>query len=97
MKVTNVQFYHAAPTDGMPERVKAYVTITFDDCFVVRNIRLVQMADGTMLVSMPSRKKPDGTHKDTAHAINRECRAMIDNAIFAEYERFCAKPETVKG
>lgn len=65
-------------------RTKAYVTITLDDCFVVRDIRVVEGQNG-LFVAMPSRKRPDGQFKDIAHPINTETRKMIEEAIFAEY------------
>jgi len=65
-------------------RTRAYVTITLDDCFVVRDIRVVEGQNG-FFVAMPSRKRPDGQFKDIAHPINTETRRMIEEAIFAEY------------
>ena len=67
------------------ERLKAYVTVTFDNCFVVRHIRIVKTEKG-MLVSMPSRKLPDGTHKDIAHPISQEFRKKLETQILAVYE-----------
>ena len=67
------------------ERLKAYVTITFDDCFVVRHIRIVKTEKG-MLVSMPSRKLPDGTHKDIAHPISQEFRKKLEDKVLGAYE-----------
>ncbi len=66
------------------ERLKAYVTVTFDDCFVVRHIRVVQTEKG-LLVSMPSRKLPDGTHKDIAHPINQDFRKKLEDRVLAVY------------
>ena len=67
------------------ERLKAYVTVTFDGCFVVRHIRIVQTEKG-LLVSMPSRKLPDGSHKDIAHPITQDFRKLLESRILAEYE-----------
>ena len=67
------------------ERLKAYVTITFDSCFVVRHIRVVKTEKG-LLVSMPSRKLPDGTHKDIAHPISQDFRKQIEEKVLAAYE-----------
>ncbi len=67
------------------ERLKAYVTVTFDDCFVVRHIRVVKTEKG-LLVSMPSRKLPDGTHKDIAHPINQDFRKKLEDKVLAVYE-----------
>ena len=67
------------------ERLKAYVTVTFDHCFVVRHVRIVK-TDKSLLVSMPSRKLPDGTHKDIAHPISQEFRKKLESVILAAYE-----------
>ncbi|MBI2915370.1 MAG: septation protein SpoVG family protein [Elusimicrobia bacterium] len=67
------------------ERLKAYVTITFDDAFVVRHVRIVKTEKG-LLVSMPSRKLPDGSHKDIAHPITQEFRKKLETKILAAYE-----------
>lgn len=68
------------------ERLKAYVTLTFDHCFVVRHVRVVQTEKG-LLVSMPSRKMPDGTHKDIAHPITQEFRKQVEDKVLAAFEQ----------
>ena len=68
------------------ERLKAYCTITFDHCFVVRHVRIV-LTDKGLLVCMPSRKSEDGQHYDICHPINREFRKVIEDAVLLEYER----------
>ena len=67
------------------DRLKAYVTVTFDNCFVVRHVRIVKTDKG-LLVSMPSRKLPDGSHKDIAHPISQEFRKKLEDVILAAYE-----------
>jgi len=67
------------------ERLKAYVTVTFDSCFVVRHIRVVKTQKG-YLVSMPSRKLSDGTHKDIAHPITQEFRKKMEDKVLAAFE-----------
>ena len=81
MEITEVRVY---PVDE--EKLKAYVTITFDNCFVVRDIKIIKGQEG-FFVSMPSRKRKDGTYKDVAHPLNNETRQKIESAILAEYER----------
>lgn len=85
MEITEVRVY---PVDE--EKLKAYVTITFDSCFVVRDIKIIKGQEG-LFVSMPSRKRKDGTYKDVAHPLNNDTRQNIENAILAEYERELAK------
>ena len=73
------------------ERLKAYVTVTFDNCFVVRHIRIVKTDKG-YLVSMPSRKMQDGTHKDIAHPINKDFRQQLESKVMAAFEEESKKP-----
>lgn len=67
------------------EKLKAYVTITFDSCFVVRDLKIINGKDG-LFVAMPSKKRKDGTFKDTAHPLNNETRNMIESAVLNAYE-----------
>jgi stage V sporulation protein G len=68
------------------EKLKAYATITFDNCFIVRDLKVIHGQSG-LFVAMPSKKRKDGTYKDTAHPINSETRAMIEAKVLEEYER----------
>lgn len=71
------------------EKLKAYVTITFDATFVVRDVKIIQGEKGLFL-AMPSRKLPDGTHRDIAHPVNAEMRHRIEERVFAEYHKAVA-------
>lgn len=66
-------------------RMKAIVSVTFDNEFVVHDIKVIEGQNG-MFVAMPSRKTPNGEFKDTAHPINSETRQKIQNAIMEKYE-----------
>ncbi len=81
MEVTEVRVF---PVNE--EKLKAYVTITFDDCFVVRDLKVINGNNG-LFVAMPSKKRKDGTFKDTAHPLNNETRRMIEEKVLAEYEK----------
>ena len=72
MQVTEVRVF---PVDE--DKLRAYVTITFDHCFVIRDLKIIRGTTG-FFVSMPSKKRKDGTYKDIAHPINNETRAMIE-------------------
>jgi stage V sporulation protein G len=67
------------------DRLKAYVTITLDNCFVVRDLKIINGNNG-LFVAMPSKKRKDGQFKDIAHPLNNETREMIENKIFEAYE-----------
>jgi stage V sporulation protein G len=81
MEVTEVRVF---PVDE--EKLKAYVTITIDDCFVVRDLKVIKGNNG-LFVAMPSKKRKDGTFRDTAHPLNNETREMIESKVLATYER----------
>jgi stage V sporulation protein G len=68
------------------EKLKAFVSIVFDQCFMVNDIKIIQGRDG-LFISMPSRKKKNGEFKDVAHPLNNETRRMIEVKVLAEYER----------
>ena len=65
-------------------RMKGRATVQLDDCFVVRDIRIID-GDNGLFIAMPSKKVPGG-HKDIAHPINRETRKMFEDAILEAYE-----------
>ncbi len=68
------------------DKLRAYVTITFDHCFVVRDLKVIRGTSG-LFVSMPSKRRKDGTYKDIAHPLNNETRRMMEDKIIVEYER----------
>lgn len=67
------------------ERLKAYVTITLDACFVVRDLKIIQ-GPGGLFVAMPSKKRKDGQYRDIAHPLNQQTREFLEDQIFAAYE-----------
>ncbi|MCK9478054.1 MAG: septation regulator SpoVG [Firmicutes bacterium] len=66
-------------------RMKAVVSVTFDNCFVVHDIKVIEGQE-KLFVAMPSRKTPDGEFKDIAHPINSEMREVLQSAIISKYE-----------
>lgn len=76
-------------------KMKAIVSVTFDNQFVVHDIKVIDGQNG-LFVAMPSRKMGDGDFRDIAHPINSETRERIQDAIFAEYERTLAEEEKAK-
>jgi stage V sporulation protein G len=66
--------------------VKAYVDIVFDNCLMVRDIKVILGPTG-LFVSMPGKKQTDGTYRELAYPANAENRHMIAQAILAEYEK----------
>jgi stage V sporulation protein G len=81
MEITEVRVF---PVNE--ERLKAYVTITLDNCFVVRDLKVINGNTG-LFVAMPAKRRKDGTFKDIAHPLNSETRERMEKTILAEYER----------
>jgi stage V sporulation protein G len=68
------------------DKLKAFVSITLDNCFVVRGIKIIKGANG-LFVAMPCRRKPDGTFQDLAHPINAETRQWMEGTILSQYAK----------
>lgn len=82
MQITDVRIRKIA-TDG---KMKAIVSVTFDDQFVIHDIKIIEGQNG-LFIAMPSRKTPDGEFKDIAHPINTNSREMIQKAILEAYDK----------
>jgi stage V sporulation protein G len=86
MKVTDVRI-RKITSEG---KMKAVVSVTFDDQFVVHDIKIIEGQNGPF-IAMPSRKMGEGDFRDIAHPINSDTRSMIQNAIFSRYEELEAQ------
>ena len=82
MTITDVRVRKIA-SEG---KMKAIVSVTFDNEFVVHDIKVIEGQNG-LFIAMPSRKTPDGEFKDNAHPINTETRERIQGAILEAYEK----------
>ena len=81
MKVTDVRL-RKIQTDG---RMKALVSITLDEAFVIHDLRVIEGNSG-LFVAMPSKRTPDGEFRDIAHPINSEMRQEIQDAVMKVYD-----------
>ncbi len=81
MKITSVKVRKIEKEDS---RMKGIASIVIDDCFAIKDIRIIQGED-KLFIAMPSRKYPDGEYRDVAHPINGETRKMFEDAIIEEY------------
>lgn len=81
MQITEVRI-RMIDTEG---KMRAVASVTFDDCFVVHDIKIIDGQNG-MFLAMPSRKSEDG-HRDIAHPLNPSTRNMIKEAVFDAYDR----------
>jgi len=85
MNITDIRIRKVDATGKM----KAIVSVTFDDMFVVHDMKIIEGASG-LFIAMPSRKTPNGDFKDIAHPINSETRELIQRVILEEYEKMPA-------
>ena len=85
MEITDVK---VIPVDD--EKLKAFVSIVFDHCFVVTDIKVIHGPKG-LFVSMPSKKRKNGTFRDIAHPLNNETRRMIEELIIERYNEVLAE------
>jgi stage V sporulation protein G len=79
MKITDIRIF---PVDE--PKLKAFVSIIFDNCFIISDIKVIEGNNGLFL-SMPSKKRRDGTFKDIAHPLNSDTRKMMEDAVIAAY------------
>lgn len=81
MEITSIKVFPVAE-----DRLKAFATIVFDNCFVVRDLKIIQGNKG-LFVAMPSKRCKDGTFKDMAHPLNSETRTLIEDLVIHEYHK----------
>lgn len=89
MDITDVRIF---PVDE--KRVKAYASIVFDDCFIVRDLKVIQ-GESKVFVAMPSKKMKDGSFRDTVHPLNNVTRQMIEESVLGAYEQEISRPQTL--
>lgn len=71
---------------GNEGKLRAYVSVTFDDSFVIHNLKVINGQSG-IFVAMPSRKTTSGEFKDVAHPINSAFREILQRAVLEAYNR----------
>ena len=86
MNITDVRVRRVAKEGKM----KAVVSITIDEEFVVHDIKVIEGEKG-LFIAMPSRKATDGEYRDIAHPINSETREKIQGIILQKYEQVLAE------
>ncbi len=86
MNITQVKVFPVAE-----EKLKAYVSIVLDDCFLVSDLKVIHGPNG-LFISMPSKRKKNGEFKDIAHPLNRETRERMEKRILEEYEKVKMSP-----
>ena len=81
MDITEVRVFPVSE-----ERLKAYVTITLDNCFVVRDLKVINGNTG-LFVAMPAKRRKDGTFKDIAHPLNNTMRQYLEEKVLGVYKQ----------
>lgn len=92
MQITDVRVRKIAKEGKM----KAVVSVTFDNTFVVHDIKVIE-GDKGLFIAMPSKKTTDGEFRDIAHPINSEAREMIQEKILSAYEEAMNQPDFEEG
>lgn len=88
MEITDIRIRRV----GAEGKLKAYVTVTFDDCFVVHNVKVIEGKNGAF-IAMPSRKTKVGDYKDVAHPINSDFRNLLQAKILEAFNKEPADEE----
>src|SRR5438093_6144895 len=78
------------------ERLKAYVTITLDNCFVIRDLKVINGNTG-LFIAMPAKRRKDGSYKDIAHPLNADTRDRMERMILDEYDKQVRRPNGATG
>lgn len=76
-------------------KLKAFASITLNNCFVIRGLKIIEGKSGTF-VAMPSRKRKDGEYQDIAHPINNEARATMERVILRAYREELEKAKVTE-
>ena len=93
MEITEVKVFPAKETGS---RLKAYATLVFDNCFIIRDLKIIE-GDKGLFVSMPSRRRKDGTFRDIVHPLNSDTRKRIEDTIIIEYNKAAAPGGSIEG
>ncbi|MBW7956606.1 MAG: septation regulator SpoVG [Deltaproteobacteria bacterium] len=91
MRITEIK---VLPVDG-DEKLKAYVTIKLDDCFVVRDMKVIKGNTG-YFVAMPAKKMKDGTYRDLVHPLDKPTRQMLEEQVMSEFNKVLAEGDSAQ-
>ena len=88
MEITEVRVFPVKED----EKLKAFVSIVLDNCFIISDIKIINGNKG-LFISMPSKRKKDGTFRDIAHPLNSQTRKHIEDVILDEYNNAISSQE----
>jgi stage V sporulation protein G len=77
-------------------KLKAFASITLEDQFVIRGLKVIEGNSNRMFVAMPSRKRPDGKHQDIAHPITQGMREYVEDVVISEYRKEIERAKTAQ-
>lgn len=80
MEVTDIKIYPVGE-----EKLRAFVSVVLDHCFRISDIKIIHGANGRFL-SMPSKRRRDGSYRDIAHPLNADMRRYLEDVIFQHYD-----------
>lgn len=92
MQITDIRIRRISKEGKM----KAVVSITFDNAFVVHDIKIIEGEKG-LFIAIPSRKAADGEYRDIAHPINSETRDTVQSMVLRRYEELMEEVEDEGG
>jgi stage V sporulation protein G len=87
MEITDVKIFPVSE-----KRVKAYASVIFDDCFIVRDLKVIH-GDSKLFIAMPSKKMKDGSYRDTVHPLNNTTRQKIESSVLEAYKKEVARQQ----
>ena len=90
MEITDVKLRHV----NLEEKIKAIVSVTFENCFVIHDIKVIAGEKGSF-VAMPSKRISEGKYRDIAHPINSQMRKKIETAVFDAFNEYIESNENI--
>jgi len=91
MRITEIK---VLPVDG-DEKLKAYVTIKLDDCFVIRDMKIIKGTTG-YFVAMPAKKMKDGTYRDLVHPLDKPTRQNLEDQVLVEFRKVQSELKSIE-
>jgi stage V sporulation protein G len=89
MEITDIKIFPVSE-----KRVKAYASVVFDDCFIVRDLKVI-LGDTKLFVAMPSKKMKDGTYRDTVHPLNNAMRQKLEATVLEAFQKEASRREAI--
>jgi len=90
MRITEIK---VLPVDG-DEKLKAYVSLKIDDCFIVRDMKVIQGTNG-YFVAMPAKRMKDGTYRDLVHPLDKDTRQKVEEQVMLEFKKVSQKGSAI--